>query len=517
MQNSDSKPEWVTQFERPPGTEIKRINGHFYLYERFSVYDPKTKKKHKKSGAMLGTITPDGLVPKRARLEQAELASIENLEYGASMFLYQSAADMVIRLQTCFPHVWREILAMAVLRCVEPGPFKRIGHQFTLSYLSQVLGNLSLSPPAITDLLKKIGTDRGAIGRYMKNDLGRTGIVMLDGHRLISCSENLENARLGYDSKRRYMPQVNLIYLFSVSPEGRLPVYYKQFSGDVPDVSAFSDILADSGLKAQEITLVADKGFGSGGNFDCIVESGLAYIIPLKRGTREIPELPDGTGGYEHVFNFRGRPVYSKTFHYDGYRVILYHDSDLASYETADLIDRLNKKNATMTLAREKEAIRRKKGKSRLSDVELDKLDPVDIPQMLRSCTGIGTFILKTNRLDLNSQQVHHLYKTRQEIEQTFKSYDNTLDCSASYMRDIYSLEAWLFINHLALQMLYRVLDLIAARDLTSEYSFDDLVSYLKSVRVNRIGGKWYLTKITRKTKELCDRLAIDLTLEPKR
>ena len=84
-------------------------------------------------------------------------------------------------------------------------------------------------------------------------------------------------------------------------------------------------------------------------------------------------------------------------------------------------------------------------------------------------------------------------------------------------MRDIYSLEAWLCINHLALQMLYRVLDLIAACDLTSEYSFDDLVSYLKSVRVNRIGGKWYLTKITRKTKELCDRLAIDLTLEPKR
>lgn len=81
MQDSDSKPEWVTRFERPPGTEIKRINGHFYFYERFSVYNPKTEKKHKKSGAMLGTITPDGLVPKRTRLEQAELASIENLEY----------------------------------------------------------------------------------------------------------------------------------------------------------------------------------------------------------------------------------------------------------------------------------------------------------------------------------------------------------------------------------------------------------------------------------------------------
>jgi len=193
--------------------------------------------------------------------------------------------------------------------------------------------------------------------------------------------------------------------------------------------------------------------------------------------------------------------------------VILYHDTELSSNETADLVDRLNKKNGTMDLARQKEETRREKGKSRLSDVELDKLKPVDIPEMLRISKGIGTFILKTNRLDLNSQQVHHLYKTRQEIEQTFKSYDNTLDCSASYMRDIHSFEAWLFINHLALQMLYGILDLISTQGLTGEYSFEDMISYLKSVRVNLIGGKWYPTKITKKTTEFCERLKIDLNV----
>ena len=513
MQQSTCKPEWVTKFERPAGTEIKHINGRYYLYERLSVYDPKSKKKRKKSGKMIGTITPGGLVPKRERMERDALSNIENLEYGASMFLYQSSAFISSKLQACFPHLWREIMAMAIMRCIEQCPFKRIDYQYSLSYLSQILGDLSLSPATITSLLRTIGTDRGAINRFMKSDLDRSGIIMVDGHRLISSSENLEYARLGYDSRRRFMPQINLIYLFSVSLEGRLPVYYKQFSGDVPDVSAFADILSDSGLKGREITLVGDKGFGSDDNFDLIIDLGLAYIIPLKRGTLEVPELPEGTIGYEQAFNFRGRPVYSKTYRHDSYHVILYHDSELASNETADLIDRLNKKNSTIALARQKEELRRKKGKGKLSDVELDKLSPVDIPEMLRGCQSIGTFVLKTNRLDLNSQQIHHLYKTRQEIEQTFKSYDNTLDCNASYMRDIHSFEAWLFINHLALQMLYGVLDLISAQELTSEYSFNDLVSYLKGVRVNLINGNWYLAKITKKTKELCERLDINLPL----
>jgi hypothetical protein len=87
------------------------------------------------------------------------------------MFLYQSSSAMAAKLEACFPHVWREILAMSVMRCMEQCPFKRIGHHYSLSYLSEVLGDLSLSPAAITGLLKKIGTDRGAIRQYMKGSL----------------------------------------------------------------------------------------------------------------------------------------------------------------------------------------------------------------------------------------------------------------------------------------------------------------------------------------------------------
>ena len=115
------------------------------------------------------------------------------------------------------------------------------------------------------------------------------------------------------------------------------------------------------------------------------------------------------------------------------------------------------------------------------------RLKPVDVAAALQEHRANGTFILKTNRLELNCVQAYYLYKTRQDIEQAFKFYDNTLDASASYMRSHQSFEGWLFINHLALQMLYAVIGKVMDKEMSGRYSFDDVMAYLKHVRVNQM------------------------------
>ena len=64
----------------------------------------------------------------------------------------------------------------------------------------------------------------------MRGDLPSEGLVMFDGHRLISGSGTLEYSRVGYDSKCRFLPQVDLLYMYMFSVRGlaKLPVYYKQ-------------------------------------------------------------------------------------------------------------------------------------------------------------------------------------------------------------------------------------------------------------------------------------------------
>ena len=507
------KPIWITQFNRPAGTEIKHIGNRWYLYERLSVYDKEKKRKRKKSGRCLGAITEDGLKPSRRNspLAQAAPRETENLEYGATAFLLGLTGPMRKRLAALFPDCWRELFAMALLKCKERSRFRRMDFHYGTSFMAQCLGGLHLSAGRVTELLRHVGTDRGAIREYMKGDLPSDGLVMFDGHRLISGSGTLEYARVGYDSRCRFLPQVNLLYMFSVSGLRKLPVYYKQYAGDVPDVSAFSDIVADAGLRKRDVTVIADKGFESGLNEALLDDASLGYVLAVRRGCAGVPEIPSSPDRYEKAFNCRGRAIYCNEYRAGKDRLFLYYDMSLANDEAVDFITRTEKANNAADRKREAEDRRRRKDKGRLSREEYERLAPVDVAEALQSHRGNGTFILKTNKGGINCAQAYCLYKTRQDIEQAFKSYDDTLDGAAGYMRDQYSFEAWLFVNHLALQMLYEVIGALADKELTDKYSFEDVMAFLKHVRANRIDGEWRLTKITRHTAKLCKELGIEL------
>ena len=101
------RPDFVANFKKPKNTEIKYINGHWYLYERTSVYNPATKKMHKKSGQMLGTITETGFIPKKTRIDHKCFENIDIVELGASGYLWSKNSDIAARCifrllsQTC--------------------------------------------------------------------------------------------------------------------------------------------------------------------------------------------------------------------------------------------------------------------------------------------------------------------------------------------------------------------------------------------------------------------------------
>jgi len=503
------KPDYVSSFNRPAGTEIKCIGGHWYLYERKSVYDPRTKKKRKKSGAMLGTITEDGLQPKKGAVSSSIFREIQCLEFGASAYLYQSNQPMMERLKTSFPEYWKKIFTMAVLKCLGETTLKRISSAYETSWLSVLFGDLHLSASRLTSDIRAIGRQRNEICRYMRMSLdGFRGFILIDGHRIISDSWNLPYAQMGYDSRMRYSRQINLLYLFGNSSDGRMPLYYKQFAGSVPDCIALPDIGEESGVTGSDITIIADKGFGDADDFSAIISSGMHYIIPLKRNTSEIESLPHNPS-YEKVFNFRERSVYCNSYKKDGYTVYLYYDMLLAMNETNDAVDRLTRKNNANEEALKKDAKRANKSKRKLTEEQIAGMKPIDVAQTLQQRPEIGILILRSDREDLNEAQVYALYKTRQEIEQCFKCYDDTLELEASYMQDTDSFEGWLFINHLALQMLYGILDHIAQLDLTDRYSFKDVIRALEGVRANKINGEWYTTKYTKNTKNLCADLGI--------
>lgn len=84
-------------------------------------------------------------------------------------------------------------------------------------------------------------------------------------------------------------------------------------------------------------------------------------------------------------------------------------DIDLIVVLDSDMVPASFEERFAKEIARQKEEKRRKKWKGKLTDRELEKLNPVEVTSAIQERTWIGTFILQTNRLDLSSQQIHQL------------------------------------------------------------------------------------------------------------
>jgi len=55
-------PKWVMKHKKK-GTEIRKINGRYYLYKISSIWNKEKKRAQKITNEYLGIITEEGLIP----------------------------------------------------------------------------------------------------------------------------------------------------------------------------------------------------------------------------------------------------------------------------------------------------------------------------------------------------------------------------------------------------------------------------------------------------------------------
>ena len=511
------KPEWVASFDRPKGTEIKHIRGNWYLYERSWRYDPKIKRSRKVSGRCLGKITPDGLVPSVSRAERAERARAAEVsdvvEVGASTLAWSLTADMRERLARLLPERWRAVYALAVVRAVREPALRRSAAHLEDSALYEALGRPSLSPASISALLRGLGRDRATVCDYMRESLSEDSrLLLFDGHRILSASRGSDLAELGYDSKMRFRPQLNLVYAFSVGEGGGEPAYYKRYSGGTTDVTAFADLLAEAGAWGADCLAVGDKGFASEDDFALLSDLGIPYVVPLKRGNRFVAgKVPAGPAGWDDAFTYNGRAVMCLTLPQEGFDVHLFLDTELFHHEMSDATARLEGANDRRAARAESERMRRSRGSGRLTDEQLAELEPVSVAEALGDRSEMGTVTIRTDRRDLSARAVYEVYKQRQAVEQFFKTYGDTLEMDATWMRSDEATEGLLFLNHLSATIATRVLEAIAAAGHSRDVSYKDCVQTLRKVRACRMSdGTWVVVPVQKRTAALCRKLGIN-------
>lgn len=508
------RPEYVLSFKKPVNTEIKHIHGKWYLYERSFKYDKEKKKSKKISGKLLGCITPEGFVEKKAKLTVD--GGYDVLEFGAAQYFYNHTSTMREMLESYFPAYWKRLYTIALLRTIYNPRMSKIEDSYQDSILSVLSPGLALSSPSISDLMKEIGRRKSSIEGFMKSmaDAAQPVTYIVDGHRIISASNNMSDAEIGYDSKMRFKPQLNLLYIFSLTGDNVHPFYYRKYSGDVVDSWSFEDIISSSGISPEDATVIVDKGFMSDDNIKYLKEIGLKYIMPLRRGNHYVKDkVPQSSDGYEESFTFSERSILSSCMYDDGNtRVYLFRDINLLRDEEFDIIRRLEGKNNATEVKRKKEMERRERGKGIFSDEELSKMVAIKSSDELAKYPERGTITIMTDRLELNAIQIYSIYKQRQTIEQGFKTYDDALLGDSSYMHSDASFEAWLFLNHLSMMMVYDAMDEIYKKGLTKTYSFDMFRRLLSKIRALRNDDEWIPCKYTKNTQALLNKLNLDIS-----
>jgi len=485
-------PEWVEK-QKKRGFDIKKIKGNYYMYERKSRWDKEKKKAVKVTGAYIGKVTPEGIVPAKPRLDTTK--PIFSLELGASAYLYSIAGDLLEELKECFDKRTAEsIWAVSMIRLIAPCPFRRIEDRYQTSWLSKILPKLNLSKNAMTTLIDQIGGNRAACAAFMRGTMKPAPYLLIDGSRVTSKSEGMDRALPGHSKNNKYLPQLNQIYIVSASGDGeRMPVFYRNVAGNMPDVTAFELTVEDAGIASA--TVLADNGFASMDNFVTMEESelDLKYIVPLRRNSDEV-DLSKIE--YKDVFTYHGRAIFAHMEERDGYRIYVFRDEKMRSKEIADFVGRGEKANAAAE-------------KKRNYDPEKDLRD---IPQQTQEVINkFGVIIFRTTVLNQTAQYIYETYKMRWEIELLFKTLRDSCDQDASYMRDDAGFEAWSFLGLISVMVACRILSDLRRLRLSKEWSLEGVLDHLSRVQSVQVANQWCVAETTKKTRELISSLGFSL------
>ena len=485
--NKSKHPQWALKHKRK-GTELRLINGKYYLYEVTSKWDPQKKRARKITGKLLGRITEQGFIESKKRKAEREVAikSVSVKEYGATQFLSTEMSDVIENLKRVFPEEYKHIAAYSFLNILYKSPLKNVEFYFENSFLSNKYNDISLSPKKLTKLLKDIGSNREKITKFLKLNIlnKKAETILVDATQFFSYSRSLELNKIGYNNKLEFEPQVNTLFIYS--PELRQPLYYRIVAGDIREVKAFELTMKESGII--DAIIITDKGFYSKKNIKIINESNLKYIIPLRRNSKLIDysriEIPKKKG-FEGYFKHDDRFIWYYSYELEsGDKVYVYYDEKLKGKEESDYLERV-----------EKEA------------------EEYNMSNFHKIYNRFGTLAILTKNMDMEAEEVYRRYKSRNEIEVMIDSMKNILKADSSYMRSKESFEGWMFLNFISLIFYYRINNLLIEKKLLSKYSVMDVLMYLKEIRKVKINDNWYTAEISSKTEKMMKKLNIELDI----
>ena len=362
-----------------------------------------------------------------------------------------------------------------------------MGFYFQNSYASEIWTEARMSHVSISTYLHTIGQRRGSIVDFFERFRKGSRFVLIDGTHLPTATKSNDLAAVGYNNQKSFKPQINALFIFA--QDEKVPLYYRLTGGDIREITSMKLAVDESGL--QKVVIVSDKGFYSEKNIEKLLEERLHFAIPLKRNNTLIDYgliKKADKQKFSGFFLYQKRPIWYiiQRIKVKKRYCMLYTflDEQLYQEEQRDFLIRLQNNRQEYTLDKFHERQHR-----------------------------FGTLSLLTHLPKRTSpQNAFEYFKTRNEVEQMIDVFKNILDADRSYMRDKFHMEGWMFINHIALMLYYRIYKELIGRKLINNYAPVEILEYLDRVTKIKINNQWATAEIPKVSRKILDKLDFHIT-----
>jgi hypothetical protein len=268
-----------------------------YAYTSTSVYEP-GKKYPKTVNEYLGILDEETgkIIPKKNRSAGQKILDDDTLtgrRFGGSYLLLDIAERIGLRedLFRSFGPDGERVLACAVAQALSGGPFSSTEDTVDgcmIRELQGIKGNFA--SPRMSELTKTLGGSYGNLEDLFEMRLKRTDSAL--SYDLTSASTDShikEWAEWGHNRDDERMKQMNVGL---VTDRHGVPAMFELYPGSIADIRTLERTVERvRELKGGDCTLVMDRGFGSAANLKHMLENGMPFVIPGKKGTKCVKTL----------------------------------------------------------------------------------------------------------------------------------------------------------------------------------------------------------------------------------
>ena len=433
------------QEERDGYIQLRHQRGGWYVQHATSVWD-KAEKKPKKVTTHLGTITEEGeFIPKTPR-DSLPTTDREIFEYANGRLAFHFLEDVRERLGEYTPYA-DELVAMAVIRAIDPQPLRLHPSRWAKLYLSEEL-DVRVTPKHLSQVLHETGTGKGWWHDFFTDLMDTDDLLLYDLTTVFSWSEQIKRVEKGYNADNLYRDQLGVILAFSTA--SCRPVGVDVFWGSLKDITTFKEFLAV--LEPTGVGFIGDRGLFSQELVRDFDAEGIGYVLPLRKNSRLIDRR---WLRWHEPFVYRGRAIEWARRHQELGTVYLFEDAKLRG-------EQLN-------------ALKRKLAQGKIDHETYEEKEP-----------QAGIVALLSN-LDRDGAEIYDLYKGRHDVELAFDAMKNHLDADKAHLQDDDAVRGYFFVTLLSLRVYFGVLERLREEDLTGEISVEEV--FLELSKVERIRG----------------------------